>query len=94
MIIVSGRIHVPPGERAEYLDGCRVVIEAARAADGCLDFHLAADPVEPGRINVYEEWDSVAAVEAFRGSGPSGDQAAAILDARVRQHEVSSSVDL
>jgi quinol monooxygenase YgiN len=94
MIIVSGHLQVHPDERAAYLDGCRAVIEAARAADGCLDFHLAADPVEPGRINVYEEWDSVVAVDAFRGSGPSGDQTAAILDARVRQHEVSSSIDL
>lgn len=88
MIIVSGWLKVAPGERAAYLDGCRVVIEAARSAPGCRDFHLSADPLEPDRINVVERWDSVADVEAFRGSGPSGEQQAAILDAEVVQYEV------
>ena len=34
---------------------------------------------------------SAAAVEAFRGSGPSDDQGAAIRSAAVFQHEVASS---
>lgn len=92
VIIVAGRLLVDEDDRAGYLHACREVILAARAAPGCLDFHLAADPIEPGRINVYEEWESVDAVEAFRGSGPSGEQMAAIREARVSQHEVSSSM--
>ena len=91
MIIVSGVIHVDPDAREAYLSGCRTVIEQARRAHGCLDFHLAADPIEPSRINVYEQWESVADVEAFRGSGPGDDQALAILSAAVFQHEIRSS---
>jgi quinol monooxygenase YgiN len=91
MIIVSGPIHVDPTERDAYLTGCRSVIEWARKAPGCLDFHLAADPIDESRINVYEQWESVAAVEAFRGSGPSDDQSAAIRSAAVFQHEIASS---
>ena len=94
MIIVSGSIHVDEGERDGYLAGCREVILAARAADGCLDFHLAADPIEPGRINVYEQWETVADVEAFRGSGPSDDQSAAIRKASVSQHEIAGTTSL
>ena len=94
MIIVSGSIHVDEDERGSYLAGCREVILAARAADGCLDFHLAADPIEPDRINIYEQWETVAAVEAFRGSGPSDDQAATITRADVSQHEVASTISL
>ena len=94
MVIVSGAIHLDAEARDAYLAGCREVIVAARAAEGCLDFHLAADPLEPGRINVYEQWESAAAVEAFRGEGPSGDQQAAILDAAVDQHEIASSTRL
>jgi quinol monooxygenase YgiN len=94
MIIVSGWLKVAPGERAAYLHGCRVVMEAARSSPGCRDFHLSADPIEPDRINVVERWDSVADVEAFRGSGPSGDQQAAILDAEVVQYEVASAQPL
>jgi quinol monooxygenase YgiN len=70
------------------------VIEAARSTDGCIDFHLAADPIEPDRINVYEHWETVEAVEAFRGSGPSSDQTAAIHDARMFQYEIASSTKL
>ncbi len=94
MIIVSGSIRVDPASRDAYLEGCRVMIEGARSTPGCLDFHLAADPVEPDRINIYEQWDSVAAVEAFRGHGPSPDQMAEISSAAAYQHEIAASVPL
>jgi quinol monooxygenase YgiN len=91
MVIVSGHLRVDPAERDAYLAGCREVIVAARAAEGCLDFHLSPDPLEPDRINIYEQWASVAAVEAFRGAGPSGDQQATIRDAAVFQHEIADT---
>jgi quinol monooxygenase YgiN len=94
MIIVSGALYVDEADRDSYLESCRDVIVAARKSDGCTDFHLAADPIEPDRINVYEQWESVEAVESFRGSGPSSEQTAAIRDARVSQHEVASSTKL
>jgi quinol monooxygenase YgiN len=86
MVIVAGHLVVDPGERAAYLDGCRAVIEAARAADGCLDFAISADPVDPGRINLYERWESQDAVEAFRGDGVGEDQSAAIRSASVAEY--------
>lgn len=94
MIIVSGEIRVDPTDRDDYLEDCRDVIETARHSPGCVDFHLTADPLESGRINVYEQWESVAAVEEFRGSGPSAKQTAAIQDATVFQHEIASSEQL
>ena len=94
MIIVSGWLRVAPEDRDAYLAGCVEVVTSARRAPGCLDFHLAADPLEPDRINVYEAWESEADVEAFRGAGPSDDQAARVLAAEVRQHTVAESTDL
>ncbi len=90
MIIVSGKLYVDPAERAAYLDGCRSVIQQARAAPGCLDFTLSADPLEPGRINVYEVWESDEDVARFRGSGPSAAQEARITDASVARYRVAS----
>jgi quinol monooxygenase YgiN len=87
-VIVSGHLTVAPETRADYLQGCAGVVRAARAAPGCLDFAIGADLVEPGRINVVERWDSRAAVEAFRGSGPTDEQNAAILDASVAEYDV------
>jgi len=94
MVIVSGWLRVRTEERATYLDGCRAVVIAARAAPGVIDFHLSADPIEDDRINVFEQWESVEAVEAFRGAGPSGDQAAAIIGAHVEQHQIASTISL
>lgn len=94
MIIVSGALYVDEAERDAYLRDCREVIVAARRAEGCVDFYLTPDPIEPGRINVYEQWESLEAVGAFRGSGPSSAQTAAIRDARVFQHDIASSTRL
>ncbi|MDK1474361.1 antibiotic biosynthesis monooxygenase family protein [Streptomyces sp. 549] len=72
MIIVSGSLHVEPAARDAYVDGCRGIVEQARAAPGCLDFVLAADPLDPGRVNVYEKWESDEALARFRSSDPEG----------------------
>ena len=90
MIIVSGKLYVDPATRETYLSSCMNVVELARQAPGCLDFALAADLVEAGRINVYERWESDAELEAFRGSGPDSDQQTLILDADVQRYRISS----
>ncbi len=94
MIIVAGFLKVAPDQRENYLQGCIDVARAARVAEGCVDFHLSADPIEPGRINVFEQWESVEAVESFRGAGPSDGQEAMILDANVMQYEIAKSTSL
>lgn len=94
MIIVSGWLRIGPEDRDAYLVASRRVVETARATPGCIDFCLSADLIDEARINVFEHWESVEAVEAFRGSGPSDDQAAAIVGADVRQHRVTESIHL
>ena len=90
MVIVAGNLIVNPEQRESYLADCVSVIEEARKAPGCLDFTIAADLVDPGRIDVYERWESQADVEAFRGSGPSEEQGAAVLSASVAEYDVAS----
>jgi len=94
MVIVAGHIIVEPAERETYLDGCAGVVQAARRADGCLDFAISADLVESGRVNIFERWESQAAVEQFRGSGPSDEQGAAMLSAAVAEYDVADVRDL
>jgi quinol monooxygenase YgiN len=91
VIIVSGKLYVDPDARDAYLAGCLSVVEQARAASGCLDFVLSADPIEPGRINVYEQWESDVDVERFRGVGPDADLRAEIRDAQVAKYRISST---
>ena len=94
MVIVAGHITVKPQEREEYLAGCVVVVEAARAAGGCLDFAISADLVDASRINIFERWESQDAVETFRGNGPSDDQGAAMLSASVSGYDVAAERSL
>ena len=94
MIIVAGHLTVAPDNRGAFLADALTVITAARDAPGCVDFHLSADPIDPARINIFEHWDSTDAVEAFRGSGPSSEQQAAILGADVHQHTIAASIRL
>ncbi|MFE9188851.1 putative quinol monooxygenase [Micromonospora sp. NPDC007208] len=89
MLIIAGSLQVEPGTREAYLAGCEDVMARARATAGCLDFLLAADPLEPDRIHVYERWESAEQLAAFRGSGPDDAQEAAILDADVRRYLIA-----
>jgi quinol monooxygenase YgiN len=89
MVIVAGHLTVEPEERDAYLAGCVTVVEQARGTAGCLDFSVTADLLDPGRVNIFERWESRAAVEAFRGSGPSDDQGAAMLSMAVAEYDVA-----
>jgi quinol monooxygenase YgiN len=88
VIIVAGSLAVAPSGRDAYLEGCREVVVAAREANGCLDYSLSPDLLEPGRINVFERWESADSLSRFRGSGPSGAQLEQLEQIRVAEYEV------
>jgi quinol monooxygenase YgiN len=89
MVIVAGYITVEPAQRESYLAGCVSVVEQARGTAGCLDFTITADLIDPGRVNVFERWDSQAAVETFRGNGPGDEQGTAMLSASVAEYDIA-----
>jgi quinol monooxygenase YgiN len=91
MIIVSGRIYVRPGARQAFLTSFLAAVAQARGSPGCRDFVVAADPIEPDRVNVYEEWESEEALLTFRGDEPAQDLSSSIVRADVSRHVVSSS---
>lgn len=88
MIIVAGALIVDPDGRDAYLEGCVSVVAAARRAQGCLDFALSQDLLEPDRINVYERWSSHEDLHRFRESGPDDGQLAALLNIHVNEYAV------
>ncbi|MFC9999386.1 putative quinol monooxygenase [Nocardia sp. NPDC127526] len=89
MIIVAGHIRVDAAERDSYLAGCVAVVDQARTTPGCLDFSVSADLLDPERVVIFERWETRAAVEAFRGSGPSAEQTAAIRSAAVAEYDIA-----
>ena len=89
MLIVAGTLYVDQARRDAYLASCEAAVRAARAAPGCVDFAVSADLVEPGRINVYERWESDEQLLAFRGSGPEAEQVTEILGAEVHKFRIA-----
>jgi len=58
VIIVAGTVEVDPARRdAALASGCPHM-EATRAQKGCLDYVWSADLLVPGRIYVFERWES------------------------------------
>lgn len=90
MLIIAGHLVVEPTGRDAYVAECAPIVEAVRAAAGCLDFSITADSVDPARVRIYERWESEDQLLAFRGSGPSSDQQAQILDADVKRYAISA----
>ncbi len=85
---------VDPAKRDDYVAVCVEAVEQARRAPGCLDFPVSADAVDPGRVNVFERWESAETLAAFRGAGPSGELMAEIRSASVVEYDVSGSRSL
>ena len=58
MILIAGTVEVDPAQRDAALEAGRPHMEATRAQEGCLDYVWSADLLVPGRIYVYERWES------------------------------------
>ena len=91
MLIVAGNITVEPDQRASYLADSVEIIERSRKAPGCLDVTIDADLLDPCRINMFELWQSQAALDAWRGGGPSDAATADIVSAAVAQYDVAEA---
>jgi quinol monooxygenase YgiN len=58
VIIIAGTIDVDPERREAALEAGLRHMEATRAQKGCLDYSWSADGLIPGRIYVFERWES------------------------------------
>ena len=89
MVIVAGHVTVDPEQRDAYLAGSVKIVEKARQADGCLDFAMTADLLDPGRVNLFERWESQEAVKTFRRRAPRNKHRAPMLSVSVAEYDVA-----
>ncbi len=57
-IVISGEVDLAPEDRDQALLGARDLISAALAEPGCVHYAWTADLNRPGRVHVFEAWDS------------------------------------
>lgn len=89
MIIVCGSLRLVPGQRDTFIARSLPAMRSARQVAGCLDFSVSPDPLDPNRANVLERWESHAALQAFRGSGPDDDLSALITGYDMGEYDVA-----
>jgi quinol monooxygenase YgiN len=58
LIIIAGTVDVDPAQRDAALEAGKPHMEATRGFRGCLDYVWSADLLTPGRIYVFERWES------------------------------------
>jgi quinol monooxygenase YgiN len=93
MIIVAGTIDVAPDQRDAYLESRKEAMLTARAEEGCSEFAFSADIVDPGRVRLFEIWESPEALEAhlapMRAAG-NAPGAIPVVDRSVLLYDISS----
>jgi quinol monooxygenase YgiN len=82
MLIVAGAFILDPNERDAFIAGRRDSMRATRDEPGCLEYVMAADPVDETRVILFERWADqaafdghmavIAAAERPNGPAPKG----------------------
>jgi quinol monooxygenase YgiN len=57
-VIVAGNIDFEPEDVAVMLETARPHIEGAYTEKGCVHYIWTPDPHRPGRVQVFEEWET------------------------------------
>jgi quinol monooxygenase YgiN len=94
MLIVAGTLDVDPGQRDEFLAGRKEGVLATRSEPGCIEYVFSADLIDPGRVRIFERWESKDALaghlaamsQAPRPTGPG----VAVLGRDLVQYEIAS----
>jgi len=66
MVVIAGHLEVDAGDRGEYVTAHGDLVRRARQAPGCLDLAIAADALDPTRVNNFERWQSMEHLDAWR----------------------------
>jgi quinol monooxygenase YgiN len=58
MIIVQGFFRPKSGRRAEFMGHALDAMRVSRQEPGCLEYVIAIDPADTGRVVLSERWES------------------------------------
>ncbi len=88
MIIVSGTFEVDPAQRDAFLAERHDRMRTSRAEAGCLEYTFSADPLEAGRVVLFERWEDQASLDAHL-AGPPMDTAVAPISASIVIYDIA-----
>jgi quinol monooxygenase YgiN len=59
IVIVQGVFSIDPTERDRFVETSIEAMRSSREEDGCLEYVIAADPLDPERVVLSERWESM-----------------------------------
>ncbi|MDP7549691.1 MAG: putative quinol monooxygenase [Acidimicrobiales bacterium] len=68
MIVIAGTINIDPDSSDDAVAAIVPMMTATHAEEGCIDYVLSIDPVQPGLVRIFEKWDGDEALSAHMGS--------------------------
>jgi quinol monooxygenase YgiN len=93
MVIVGGWFEVEPDERDAFVAGRTEGMRKSRAEQGCIEYVIAPDPLDPGRVVLFERWESQADLDAHlaaaRQAPPSDGPSVTPKSVTVRVYDVT-----
>jgi quinol monooxygenase YgiN len=93
MLIVAGYFDVDPDQRNDFIRGREEAMRRSRAEQGCLTYVFSADPLDPGRVHLFERWESKDALAAHIGGmrdAPRPANDVKVIAREVQQYEIAN----
>jgi quinol monooxygenase YgiN len=96
MLIIAGTLDLPPQNRDKLLEAAEPLMRASEAEDGCHTYLMMPDPFDPGRVRIFERWDSEAAIASHFAAPHMAEFGAAIgglgiTGSDLTKYEITSS---
>lgn len=95
MLIVAGVFEVDPAQREEFIRSKERAMRDSRLESGCHDYAFSADPLEPGRVLLFERWEDKASLAAhltrLRAQLASEEAPVREISSEIFQYEVSAT---
>ncbi|TCO64869.1 putative quinol monooxygenase [Actinocrispum wychmicini] len=89
MLIIAGYLEVDPEHRDTFVAAHHDLLRRGRAAPGCLDLAITADPLNPARVNNFERWESQAHLDAWRAVAAAPDTGIPIRADNVKLYDAN-----
>jgi quinol monooxygenase YgiN len=91
MLIVAGYFDVEPEQRDEFISDRVEAMARSRAEPGCISYAFTGDPIDLGRVLLFERWESKEALAVHlevlkTAPRPSAD--IKVLGAEILQYDI------
>jgi quinol monooxygenase YgiN len=90
VIIVAGHFVMSPDQREQFIRSYADVMRHARSEPGCITHALSADPLDPGRVLLFERWETETALADHLNALRHPEHGVEVRDSEVQKYEISA----